>query len=334
MRAVPLRVPRPVLAEVVRSGFVEGVHHGSVVALDPSGLRVLAVGQVEAPMLPRSSNKPAQAVGMLAHGLADVLTKAEDPREAQRLLALSTASHSGEPVHVALVQRMLALAGLDESALACPEDLPLDVVAQRVLLRSGAEGRRVHMNCSGKHAAMLATCVAAGWPTHGYLAADHPLQIALREAVERLAGEQVSAVATDGCGAPLFALSLVGLARTFAALVDAAEGTDEHRLAAAARAHPELVAGTGRDATLLMRQVPGLLAKDGADGVYAAALPGVGAVALKIDDGAARARVPVLLAGLAALGVVPDVDAELRATPLLGGGVPVGAVRSAVTDAG
>lgn len=330
MRVISPRVLRPVVAEVVRSGFVEGVHHGSVVALDPSGERVLAVGEVDAPMLPRSSNKPAQAVGMLAHGLGQVLDRAADPRETQRLLALSTASHSGEPVHVALVQRMLALAGLDESALACPVDLPLDVTAQHALLRSGGEGRRVHMNCSGKHAAMLATCVAAGWPTHEYLAADHPLQRALQEAVERLAGEQVSAVAIDGCGAPLFALSLVGLARTFAALVDAGEGTDEHRLAAAARAHPDLVAGSGRDATLLMQQIPGLLAKDGADGVYAAALPGVGAVALKIEDGAARARVPVLLAGLAALGLVPDVDADLQATPLLGGGVPVGAVRPTV----
>ena len=330
MRAVTARVPRPVVAEVVRSGFVEGVHHGSVVALDPSGTRALEVGEVDAAMLPRSSNKPAQAVGMLAHGLGDVLARADDPQLAQRLLALSTASHSGEPVHVALVRRMLALAGLDESALDCPEDLPLDPAAQHELLRSGGTGQRVHMNCSGKHAAMLATCVAAGWPTQGYLAAAHPLQQALQRAVERLAGEKVSAVATDGCGAPLFALSLVGLARTFGALVDAVGGTDEHRLAEAARAHPDLVAGTGRDATLLMRQIPGLLAKDGADGVYAAALPGVGAVALKIDDGAARARVPVLLAGFAALGLTPDVDADLRATPLLGGGVPVGAVRSSV----
>ena len=321
-------VPRPVLAEVVRSGFVEGAHHGSVVALDAAGAVVLARGEPDLPMLPRSTNKPAQAVGMLEHGLAEVLARAVDGEQATRMLALATASHSGTPEHLAVVRAMLALVDLDEAALACPVDRPLDPAAAAALLAGGGVPTRLHMNCSGKHAAMLATCVAAGWPVHGYLAADHPLQVALRAAVERLAGEPVTAVATDGCGAPLFALTLTGLARTFAGLVEAAPGTPARRVADAARTFPELVGGVERDVTRLMRAVPGLLAKDGADGVYAAALPGRGAVALTIDDGAERARTPVLVAALRELGVDGPFPDDLVETPLLGGGSPVGGVRA------
>ena len=154
------------------------------------------------------------------------------------------------------------------------------------------------MNCSGKHAAMLATCVANGWPTSTYRDPDHPLQVSLRGTVERLAGEPVAAVGVDGCGAPLFALTLTGLARAFAAIATAADGTPEHRVAAAIRRYPEWLGGTRRDVTRLVAGVPGLIAKDGAEGVYAAALPDGRAVALKIDDGGQRARPPVMVAAL------------------------------------
>ena len=143
----------------------------------------------------------------------------------QSLLALAAASHSGEDLHVAGVREILAGAGLTPSALQCPPDLPLDEQAQRRMLRAGAEPDRLHMNCSGKHAAMLATCVAAGWPVASYCDPGHPLQAEIRRTIERLTGEPVTAVGVDGCGAPLFAISLTGLARAFGALVSAEPGS-------------------------------------------------------------------------------------------------------------
>jgi len=279
---------------------------------------VLAVGDVDAPMFARSSLKPLQAVGMLRAGL--------DLGDDGELLALAQASHSGEPAHLALTRRLLTRAGLPETALANTPDLPLDVAASRAWLAAGRGPERITANCSGKHAAMLATCVARGWVTAGYLEPAHPLQLALEATLADLAGEPAGAAAVDGCGTPLWPLSLLGLARAFAALVQAEPGTPERRVADAGRAHPEIVGGTGRDVTLLMQHVPGLLAKDGAEGVYAVALPDGRAVALKIADGAARARVPVLLEALRLLGV--EVDPEPFVVPVLGGGVPVGEVRA------
>jgi L-asparaginase II len=294
------------LVDVERSGVVESVHSGSVVLMSADG-SIRSVGLTDQVIFPRSSNKPLQAVGMVRVGL-DV---------PQAWLALATASHSGEAMHVELVAAMLASVGLDESALQCPPDWPIDERARLVAV----EPRRITMNCSGKHAAMLLTCHANGWPTETYLQPDHPLQVAMREAVGEEAGETVSATGVDGCGAPLFAISLAGLARAFAAMATAADGP-QRAVADAMRARPELVAGTGRSATLLMGALPGLIAKDGAEGVYAAALPDGRAVALKIDDGAQRAIGPVMVAALQALGV----DAELPAERVLGGGRPVGTV--------
>jgi len=309
----------PVLADVVRNGTVESRHRGSVVVLDAAGVRRRAAGDPERPVFPRSSLKPLQAVGMLRAGL-------DLDRER---LAIACASHSGEERHLALVRDVLAGAGLCEAGLRNTPDLPLSPAAAAVWIRAGGGPDPLHQNCSGKHAAMLATCVLRGWPQESYLAPDHPLQMATRATVADLCGEDVAAEAVDGCGAPLFAVSLTGLARAFAALVLADPGTPERRVADAMRAFPEVVGGTGRDVTLLMRLVPGLLAKDGAEGVYAAALADGSAVTLKIEDGAARARVPVLLAGLRELGMEVDEDRypEL-CVPVLGGGVLVGAVLS------
>ena len=297
---------------------MESRHCGSVVALHPDGSVALSLGEPDVPVLPRSANKPLQAVGLLDAGW--------QPADEQEL-ALAAASHSGEPAHLEVVRRLLGPLPVD--ALGCPAALPLDEATAHAVLAAGGGPTRLTMNCSGKHAAMLATCRAAGWPTEGYRDARHPLQVALLRTLERLAGEPVAAVTVDGCGAPQHALTLTGLARAFSALVEAAPGTAERRTADAARARPDLVGGTGRDVTLLMQAVPGLLAKDGAEGVYAAALPGGGAVALKVDDGAARARVPVLVAGLRALGAGGDALQALTVLPVLGGGVPVGEVRLA-----
>ena len=181
------------------------------------------------------------------------------------------------------------------------------------------------MNCSGKHAAMLATCVARGEPTEGYLDPAHPVQAAITATLERLAGEPVQHVAVDGCGAPQHALTLRGLARAFAA-VATGDGACR-RTAAAMTARPDLVGGTGREVTDVMAGVPGLVAKDGAEGVFAAALPDGAAVAVKVADGAGRAAVPLLVAGLRALGVDAEVLDRLARPPVLGGGRPVGELR-------
>jgi L-asparaginase II len=307
------------LVEVVRSGFVESVHRGSVVVLDAAGEVAAAAGDVEGPVFPRSSAKPLQAVGMLRAGL-----RLSDPAD----LALVCASHFGEEFHVARVRALLRSAGLDESALRCPPDLPLSEAARHAVLAAGGGRARVLMNCSGKHAGMLLTCRAAGWAAEEYYHVEHPLQERLRAAFEDLTGHPAAADGVDGCGAPVFATPLRGLAASFLRLVSAEPGAVERSVADAMRAHPQIVAGTGAPDTRLMGEVPGLLAKGGAEGVVAVAVPGVGAVALKIDDGAMRARMPVLVSALHRLAVVAPGLAALAEEPILGGGVAVGTIRS------
>ncbi len=288
--------------------------------LAADGTVALTVGAPDEPVFPRSSNKPMQAAAMLGCGL-DLDGK---------LLALAAASHSGEDFHVAGVREILAAAGLAPDALQCPPDLPMDEAAQRELLCAGGGPDRLHMNCSGKHAAMLATCVAAGWPTASYRDPDHPLQVQIRRRLEQLAGEPVAAAGVDGCGAPLFAISVIGLARAFRALVLAAPGTPERRVADAMRAHPEWTSGTARPERVLMTAVGGLLLKSGAEGVEGFALADGRAAAFKIDDGSQRARPAVTVALLRVLGTDPGLLAglgALAAPPVLGGGQVVGQIR-------
>jgi L-asparaginase II len=307
----------PVLAEVVRSGFVESRHRGAVAALAADGTLAFTAGSAKAPFFPRSANKPLQAAAMLTAGL---------PLDGE-LLALAAASHSGEDFHVQGVYDILDFAGLTEHDLRCPPALPIDEpTARRLVRQSGTPESRVRMNCSGKHAAMLATCIANGWPTETYLDPGHPLQRHIRTTIEGLAREPVAAVGVDGCGAPLFALTLAGLARAFRALVLAEPGTAERRVADAMRKFPEWTSGTDRDENRLMAGVPGLLLKAGAEGVNAFALPDGSAAAVKIEDGSARARTPVTVAVLAALGAQPP--AGLAAAAVTGGGGPVGEIRA------
>jgi L-asparaginase II len=306
----------PVLAHVVRSGFVESVHHGSVVAVDGDGTVLLSVGDVTGPTFPRSSNKPLQALAMVRAGL-DLDGE---------LLALASASHSGEPFHLDGVRRILDGAGLKEDDLQNTPDLPYDEAERRSWIADGRPASPLAQNCSGKHAAMLATCVANGWDLATYRDPAHPLQQLMGETLAELAGEPVAATGVDGCGAPVMAISLTGLARAFGRLASAAEGTDEARVARAINAHPEWLGGTRRDVTLLIRGLPGAVAKDGAESVYALGLPDGRGVALKIADGAQRARPVVLAAALARLGIEAEVLAELAHAPVLGHGEPVGAV--------
>jgi L-asparaginase II len=317
-------MPAPVVvAEIVRSGVVEGHHYGSIVALARDGSVDWSVGDIQTQVLPRSSNKPLQAVGMLRAGL-DLDGE---------LLALASASHSGEEFHLDGVRRILERAGLDESRLQTPPDYPLDDEAREAWIRGGGARSSIAMNCSGKHAAMLATCVANGWDLDTYLCPEHPLQVAIAEAFADLTGEKVEHVAVDGCGAPLLSTSLTGLARAFRAIATATAGP-EKTMADAIRAHPEFTSGSKRDEALLLRAVPGAIGKAGAESCYAVALADGRAVALKTDDGAARVRPVLMAAALERLDVtsVTGVDAEaVRATgrlPLLGGGRPVGEIRA------
>ena len=302
---------RPV-AVTDRSGFDESVHHGAVVVLDRSGDVAFSVGDPDVKIYPRSSNKPIQADAMVAAGLR------LDPSE----LALACSSHDGTDRHVATAHRILVSAGLDERALANTPDLPLNSDAADRLLAGGGQRAAVYMNCSGKHAAMVATCVVNGWSVDGYLAVDHPLQIVLAARIAELAGP-VAHIGIDGCGAPAHVVSLRGLARGFRTLAG-----DRGAVWSAMTHYPDLVAGDRRDATRIMRLVPELMAKDGAEGVFAAALPDGRAAAVKIADGTGRAAGVVLAAALAVVGV--DVDPSALGEPILGHGQPVGRVRPLV----
>ncbi|GAA3244543.1 asparaginase [Streptomyces thermocoprophilus] len=283
----------PPVAHLVRGGIVEGVHYGSVVVLGSDGDVTFRLGDIDAAFYPRSAVKPLQAVAMVRMGL---------PLDGD-LLSLAAASHSGERIHLAGTRRILELAGLGEDDLRNVPDLPYDPVVRDAWIREGRLPSRLAQNCSGKHAAMLYTCRLNGWSTQDYLDPRHPpAKKGIAEIVEDLTGQRIAQVTVDGCGAPLFSVSLYGLARAVARITTAAPGTPEAKVADAMREHAEMASGSGRDVAALMRAVPGLLAKDGFEGVQVAALPDGRAIAVKISDGANRARVPVAAAALALAG--------------------------------
>jgi len=319
----PFPADSPVLAEVVRSGVVESVHRGSVVVLAPDGSVELSLGTPDVPMLPRSAKKPLQAAGMLYAGL-DLDGE---------LLALAAASHSGEPFHLEGARRILKRAGLYEKDLQTPPDWPMDERVRVDYVRAGGLPARIAMNCSGKHAAMLATCVRNDWETASYLDPKHPLQQAIATTVSELCGEPIAHTGVDGCGAPLLGVSLTGLARAFSAMAVADAGTPERRVVEAIQAHPEWTSGTTREEARLIRAIPGLFGKTGAEGVFAVALDDGRAVAVKIADGAMRASYVVLSALLQRLGLDAPVLDELSRPPLLGGGRPVGEIRPVLPTA-
>ncbi|MFC8731853.1 asparaginase [Luteimicrobium sp. NPDC057192] len=346
-RTMGTSAPAP-LAEVVRGDLVESVHAGHLVALDAAGEPVLVAGDPAVTFWPRSSLKPVQALALVRAGL-DV---------PDRLLALACASHAGDAVHRDGVHELLGLAGLDEAALRNTPALPLDPAVALEWELAGHGPSRLTQNCSGKHAAMLVTCRVNGWDTSTYLDPAHPLQQAVAATVRELtapddaaggAGEEPGAahVTVDGCGAPLFSTSVVGLARAFARIGRAVERdplTPEARVARAMNQHPHMVSGTGRDATVVMQAVDGLIAKDGADGVFALATADGRAVAFKVADGAKRPVHAVLDAALRALGIGTDdpgaAGPRHPVLPLLppvvveGGGAGVGEVRAVVGGTG
>ena len=297
-----------VLAEVTRSDVVESVHAGHLVLLNADGSILFQKGDPKLNIYPRSSLKSIQASAMVRAGL-DI-----EPR----LLALVCASHAGTPMHQQGALAILAKAGLDEHSLKCVLDRPLDEE-----LRRTAEPTRLAMNCSGKHAGMLATCVINGWPTESYLEPTHPLQLAIKAEVEKMSGESVVLTSVDGCGAPLFLFSLLGLARAVRNLTISADPVHQS-VAQACRDFPEMVSGPGRLATRMMHNIPGLFMKDGAEAVNVASLPDGRTLAIKISDGNQRAMPAITAAALAKFGI----DAREIPVDTLGAGKPVGTIRA------
>ena len=322
MSASPLSDAFVELAVTTRNGHDESVHYGAVVALESDGSVAFALGDAGAVVFPRSSTKPIQATAMVASGLS----------LPPRLLALVCASHDGRAEHLSTAKEILAMAGLTEDALGNTADYPLDPDAQDAAIRAGGVKTALQMNCSGKHSGMLATCVHNGWDLESYLHVDHPLQKRITEMVPQLAGEEASFIGVDGCGAPAHAMSLAGLARAFRSVALAPSSSAAGQVATAIRQHPEMLGGPTRDITLLIQGVPGLMGKDGAEGVFAIALPDGRAIALKISDGANRARPPVMKFALQALGVdVSAVDPRAFDSVIFGHGKPVGSVRVTAT---
>lgn len=314
------------LAIVERSGFVESRHVGSAVVVSGEGNVLAALGDVEAPIFPRSTLKPFQALAAVSAG-ADL--------RGERL-AIAQSSHGGTPQHVAVVREVLAAAGLDDRALTCPADWPLDRPARDALVRSGESASAVFMNCSGKHAAFAAACVAQGWSRDDALHPDHPLQQLVRDTIERLSSARPSAVGVDGCGAPVFALPLLALARGVARMrtSNPASPFPLFRNAAAvmraALDHGWAIDGPGRPNAVAIDEL-GTYAKSGAEGVVVLSAPDGTTVAAKALDGSSRATTLVALQLLVAAGAL-ETEAVQRVIPRLelevpGGGVPVGAIR-------
>ncbi len=294
----------------------ESTHLGAAAVLGPDGVLVRELGDADALIYPRSTLKLVQAVALLRVG-----TELTDEQ-----LALAAASHVGTQRHIDVVRSTLTRAGIDESALQCPADWPSDVAA-----RAQAQSTSpIAMTCSGKHAAFLLACVTNGWPLASYLEPRHPLQLAIRRVVEDYAGETVEHSGVDGCGAPVHALTLAGLARATGLIARGAE-PEGQRLTDAILANPWAL-DSPAIATVIGEL--GLVAKSGAEGVFVAAAPDGTAVALKMIDGSNRALVPVALALLQERGVLDAhaVASVLKSTndPVLGGGLPVGEIYALV----
>lgn len=282
--------------------------HVAVVAAD--GTLLAAAGDPAALTTLRSVVKPVQALPFMAGAAAALGATAEE-------IAVVCASHEGEPRHVAVVRGLLGRAGLDESMLSCGVQWPYSESATRALVRAGESAGRIHNNCSGKHAGMLCACVHNGWPTAGYAAHDHPLQMAIRRDMSELAGVDLDLApyGIDGCGLPTYGLALHRLAAMFAAA--SARGGDFARCQDAMAAEPFMVGGTGRfDTNLLGWLGTSLTAKSGGSAVWACVARGGGpAVAVKLEAGVGGYMAPVALAVLRELGLLPSggMPAELEA---------------------
>lgn len=300
-----------VLAEIVRSEMVESRHRGFLLLLNADGSELFSLGNADALVFPRSSIKCIQASAMVRAGLS------LEPR----LLALVAASHSGSPMHQDGAVEILRQAGLTVDALQNAKDLPIGEVDRR---NWGTQApTSLAQNCSGKHAGMLATCVANDWPIENYLSPVHPLQVAIREELEELAEEKVALISVDGCGAPLFVNSLQAIARAIHKITISNDPVHQSVIEAC-RNFPEMVAGEGRLTTRKMREIPGLFMKEGAEAVNVGSMPDGRTFAYKIEDGSPRASAPILAAALKKLGIT-SIDEPVY---IHGGGKVVGSIRA------
>jgi L-asparaginase II len=306
----------PVLAEVFRGQWLESQHRGAAIIVDADGAIVWSTGDIERPVFARSAVKLLQALPLIESGAADAWALSDTE------LALACASHSGEPTHVKAVTAWLARLGMDQTCLACGEQIPTDPEAARALFAEGAAPSRLHHNCSGKHTGFLTLARHLGVSAHGYERANHPVQRYALNTLADMAGVNLSSLplAIDGCTAPAPALPLRAIAVAMAKVADPS-GLDEvrgkaaRRLDLAVRTHPFMVAGTGRACTTLMISADGgASVKMGAEGVYVAALNRLGlGIALKIDDGAGRAAEVVMAALLQTLGAVSTLTSAAQA---------------------
>ncbi|WP_241653451.1 asparaginase [Propioniciclava flava] len=309
-------VDAPIVARVVRQGFVESLHRGLAVITAPDGSVERAWGDPATPVFPRSSLKPLQAIASLRSGA---------PLRDQAL-ALACASHSGEAWQMAGVRASLAASGLTVDALGNTPGQPIGEHALQVWLAAGYGEERIAQNCSGKHAGFLRACVASGWSLGDYLDPAHPLQEAVVQVIADYADEPIVATAVDGCGAPVHAFALTGLARAFGRMAAAQEGEAE-AVAHAMHSFPFYVGGPRRPDSELMAAVPGVIAKEGAEAVFAVGLPDGRGVAVKIADGSRAGRV-VAAAALRYCDVDPRALDKLGDIPVLGHGERVGAVEA------
>jgi L-asparaginase II len=298
----------PVVIEVTRGPLVESRHEGIAAVVKPDGTVVAAWGDMDAPILPRSANKPIQAMAFVESGAIERFGLGNEH------IALACASHYGEKRHVDTVRAWLAKVGLGEDDLECGAHMPRLQASLEDLLRQGKTATAAHNNCSGKHSGFLSTAVQYGEPTRGYIKYDHPVQRRLREVMSDLCGLDANAFpyGTDGCGIPTLATPLKSLARAMASMADPSRLSNKHaeaatRIRAAMNAEPFMMAGTGAFGTRINAALPGVAeVKGGAEGVFCGMLPGLGlGVALKMWDGAGRASEVAMAALLNHLGVLP-----------------------------
>jgi L-asparaginase II len=298
-----------ILAKVTRGDLVESLHLGHLMVLNADGSTYLSKGSPELPIYPRSAVKSLQAAAMLKAGL---IVKDYE-------LALICASHSGAQNHIDLVTKMLTARGISLSQLKNAADKPLG--EKEKISWGDKKPSQLAQNCSGKHAGMLITCQQNGWDMKSYLDLDHPLQEAIKNEIEELSGEKVNAVSVDGCGAPLFAISLIGLARAISNLLKSSDLVYQEIVSACTK-FPELVAGDGRLTTRMMQAVPGLFMKEGAEGVQVCALRDGRVIAIKIIDGSWRPVAPIIMEIFKRWGVeMPDESVKI-----CGGGSVIGEV--------
>jgi len=300
-----------VLAKVTRGDLVESLHLGHLIVLNADGSTYLSKGSPELPIYPRSAVKSLQAAAMLNVGL----------KVAADELAIICSSHSGSQKHIDLVTKMLTARDISISRLKNAVDKPL---GEKEKISWGEKpASQLAQNCSGKHAGMLITCQQNGWDMSTYLDPNHPLQVVIKIEIEELSGEKVSAVSADGCGAPLFSISLIGLAKAISNLVKSKDDIYQQIVSACTK-YPELVAGEGRLTTRLMQSVSGLFMKEGAEGVQVCSLSDGRVIAIKIIDGSLRPVAPIIMEIFNRWGVeIPDENVNIYGGSLLVGKIQV-----------